>query len=240
MPHISIKAEELGQILAFPVTNSFLLTYLLLVIFLIFALIYNYKLGEKDSRFVLFVRFSLNGLYSLFQSILGDEAKKFFSLVASFFLFILFSNWLGLLPGVGSIIYRINQHDIPLFRGGTADLNTTLGLAFLSVILIQYYGVKYLGFKTYIKKFINFANPITFFTGLLETISEFSRIISFAFRLFGNIFAGEVLLTIIAFLIPILAPFPFLILEVFVGLVQALVFAMLTAVFIKMAIAKLH
>lgn len=128
---------------------------------------------------------------------------------------------------------------IPLFRGTTADLNTTIMLAVLSFLVIQFYGVKVLGFG-YLKKFINLHGPIDFFVGLLEVISEFSKIISFAFRLFGNIFAGEVLLVVIAFLIPVVASFPFLLLEVFVGFIQALVFAMLTAIFINVATTAHH
>ena len=159
-------------------------------------------------------------------------------------IFILFQNWFGLLPGVGSILIGVAEghevHTVPLLRANNADLNATLSLGIISVLLTQIFGIKFLGFKTYIKKFINFSNPISFFTGILEIISEFSKVISFSFRLFGNIFAGEVLLAIIAFLIPILASFPFLLLELFVGLVQALVFSMLSAVFLSVAISKEH
>lgn len=123
---------------------------------------------------------------------------------------------------------------VPLLRGATADLNTTLAIAIVAVLSVQYYGFKTLG-AAYFNKFFNFKNPIMFGVGLLEIISEFSRIISFAFRLFGNIFAGEVLLTVIAFLMPLVAPLPFLGLELFVGFIQALVFSMLTAVFLNMA-----
>ena len=125
----------------------------------------------------------------------------------------------------------------PLLRGATADLNTTLAIALVSVASIQFYGLKTLG-TAYLKKFFNFSNPIMFGVGLLEIVSEASRIISFAFRLFGNIFAGEVLLTVIAFLMPLIAPLPFLGLELFVGFIQALVFSMLTAVFLNMSVAK--
>lgn len=127
---------------------------------------------------------------------------------------------------------------IPLLRGNNADLNATLALAIISVIMIQVYGIQFLGFATYISKFLNFKDPIYFVLGLLEIISEVSKVLSFAFRLFGNIFAGEVLLTIVAFLVPVLASFPFLILEVFVGFVQALVFSMLTSVFLSLAVSK--
>lgn len=123
---------------------------------------------------------------------------------------------------------------VPIFRAGTADLNTTLALALISVIATQVIGFKYLSFG-YFKKFFNFKNPIFFFVGILELISEVAKIISFAFRLFGNIFAGEVLLVVIAFLIPLLAPIPFLGLEIFVGAIQALVFMMLSLVFMSMA-----
>jgi F-type H+-transporting ATPase subunit a len=123
---------------------------------------------------------------------------------------------------------------VPLFRAGTADLNTTIALAFLSVILTQIFGISHQGMK-YFKKFINFSNPILFFVGILEAISEVAKIISFAFRLFGNIFAGEVLLMVTAFLIPLFIPLPFYGLEVFVGLIQALVFVMLSLIFFNMA-----
>ena len=188
----------------------------------------------------------------MFETILGDLHEKAFPLLASFFFFILLSNWFGLLPGVGSITITPPVHikneviieepatkeevKVPLLRGTTADLNTTLGLALISFLAIQYFGITTVGAVGYAKKFINLTNPINFFIGILELVSEFSKILSFAFRLFGNIFAGEVLLGVIAFLIPVLASFPFLLMEIFVGLVQALVFSMLTGVFISSAV----
>lgn len=140
-----------------------------------------------------------------------------------------------------SVLVESPSHDeiktIPLFRGNNADLNATLALAIISVVMIQVYGIQFLGFKTYISKFVNFKDPIYFILGILEMVSELSKVLSFAFRLFGNIFAGEVLLTIVAFLVPVLASFPFLILEVFVGFVQALVFSMLTSVFLSLSVS---
>jgi F-type H+-transporting ATPase subunit a len=129
---------------------------------------------------------------------------------------------------------KTEEEFTPLLRGATADLNTTFALAIIAVWMIQVFGIQSLGLG-YFKKFLNFSNPIMFAIGLLEIVSEISRIISFAFRLFGNIFAGEVLLTVIAFLMPLIAPLPFLGLELFVGFIQALVFSMLTAVFLNMA-----
>ena len=183
----------------------------------------------------------VESLYNLVESVEKQHAKKYFPLIATFFIFILFNNWSGLIPGFGSIgLWEEKEGErilIPFFRAGTADLNTTLGLALISVIAIQYFGIQSLGIKLYLKKFFNFSNPINFFVGILEFIGEFTKIISFTFRLFGNIFAGEVLLAIIVFLVPVFASIPFLGLEIFVGLIQALVFAMLTLVFITVATA---
>ncbi|MDZ7586932.1 MAG: FoF1 ATP synthase subunit a, partial [Patescibacteria group bacterium] len=166
-----------------------------------------------------------------------------FPLIASIFLFVMLASWAGLLPGSETIGFMKNidglKEFVPFFRGGTADLNITLGLAIFAVFSIQYYGYKTLGLK-YFKKFFDLSNPINFFVGFLELISEFAKIISFAFRLFGNIFAGEVLIAVIAFLLPIIAPLPFIGLEIFVGFIQALVFATLTLVFITIATNNHH
>lgn len=123
---------------------------------------------------------------------------------------------------------------VPYLRAGTADLNTTLALALFTMIMVQVMGVKYQGL-VYFKKFFNLKNPIMFFVSILETISEVAKILSFSFRLFGNIFAGEVLLVVVGSLIPLIAPMPFYGLEIFVGLIQALVFALLSIVFFTQA-----
>lgn len=128
----------------------------------------------------------------------------------------------------------------PIFRPGTADLSFTLALAFCAVLLTQVMGVMALGGWGYFSRFLNFHNPIHFFVGLLEIISEFSKMVSFSFRLFGNIFAGEVLLTVIIALVPYIVPMPFYGLEIFVGAVQALVFSVLTLVFFKGAVTEAH
>ena len=185
----------------------------------------------------------VGGIYNLFESINGEKVKIFFPLLGTLFIFIITANWMSLLPGIGTIgLYEIEEGRkvfIPLLRGATADLNTTIGLAIVAMLVIQFYGIKDLGVE-YLKKFFNFKSPIGFYVGVLELISEVSRLISFAFRLFGNIFAGEVLLTVIAFLMPVIAPIPFLGLEVFVGFIQALVFSMLTSVFLNVATSKAH
>lgn len=237
MPEISIKAEPIFHILGFTVTNSFLTSSIVMILTVLLCFyFYRQSKAQIKSGFYYVIKFIVNAVYSLFESVFGEKTPLFFPILFAFFFYILLENWFGLLPGVGSILYK----HVPLFRGNNADLNTTIGLALIAFFLIQYYSIKYIGVKGYLKKFFNFTNPIMFFVGILDIVSEFSKIISFSFRLFGNIFAGEVLMTIIAFLVPILASFPFLLFEIFVGVIQALVFSMLTAVFINGAIEKHH
>lgn len=128
---------------------------------------------------------------------------------------------------------------VDILRGANADLNMTLALALISVGATQYFGVKFAGLA-YFKKFFNFSSPINFFIGILELVSEFSKIISFAFRLFGNILAGEVLVSVMKFLVPLLIPIPFIGFEVFVGGLQAYIFGMLSLVFFNMAASDHH
>lgn len=130
-------------------------------------------------------------------------------------------------------------HAVDILRGANADVNMTLALALISVTSTQVFGIKFAGLA-YFKKFINFSSPINFFIGILELVAEVSKIISFAFRLFGNIFAGEVLVSVIKFLIPVLIPIPFMGFEIFVGALQAYVFAMLSLVFFNMAASEHH
>jgi F-type H+-transporting ATPase subunit a len=236
---ISIKAEKIFDLFGFPITNSIIMTWLVMCFLIIFSFFVTRKLSKIPSRIQLIGELLVGGIFSFFETILGRNTKKVFPLIGTLFIFIIFLNWFGLIPGVGTIgIYEMeNSHKvfIPLFRAGSADLNTTLALAIIAVFTIQYFGVTHAKMK-YFSHFINFRSPIDFFVGILEFIGEFTKIISFAFRLFGNIFAGEVLLTVIAFLIPFIAPLPFLMMELFIGFIQALVFSMLTTVFISMAI----
>lgn len=242
MLHISISAEKIFTIAGIiPVTNSLLTAWIVILILLILSLLSTRKISLVPGYLQSLAEIVIEGIYNLFDSVVGETIATYFPLLGTLFLFIITMNWVGLLPGVGTIgIFRMvgnTQEFIPLFRSGSADLNMTLSLALIAFFAIQYTGFKTLGAR-YLKKFFNFSNPISIFVGILELVSEFSKIISFAFRLFGNIFAGEVLLTVIAFLMPLFAPLPFLGLELFVGFIQALVFSMLTAAFISLAAAK--
>lgn len=232
--HISIAAEELFRIGPLPVTNALLTSWLVVIALSLLFIKLSRSLKEVPTVKQLFIELPIDMIYSLCRSVAQGKAAAFFPYIAVFFLFILISNWSGLIPGVGTIL--VGKHEpIPLFRAPTADLNLTFALAIISVILIQYQGVKSLG-VTYFGKFFSL-KPGNAFIGLLELISEFSKILSFSFRLFGNIFAGEVLLLVIAFLVRWVAPIPFYGLELFVGFIQALVFSMLTLVFFNIATA---
>jgi len=227
----------------FPVTNSVLLTGVVLVIIVYLCLFFrqNIKLipGKIQGIFELFFEMMLD----LTDSIFGSRrlSEKYLPFLATLFFAILFSNWLGLVPGVGSIGVWETTHEgmklVPLFRAPAADLNFTLILAIISIITINFFAIVALGWKQHASKFFNFKTPIMTFVGFLELISEFVKVVSFSFRLFGNVFAGEVLLTIIGFLVPYFIPLPFLFLEVFVGLIQAFIFTLLTTVFLSIAVS---
>jgi F-type H+-transporting ATPase subunit a len=236
MEEISIKAEELFKIGEFAVTNSLFLTAIVSIL-LIFLSIFLYKKitiipGKIQGAFEM----SFEWFIDLMANTLGSKTKaeKYFPLVATIFIFILTSNLLGIFPGVGSFTLKHGAHNIPIFRSPAADLNFTLAFALISVIMTNILGMMAVGVLPHIGKFLNFKSPIMLFIGLLELVSEFAKIISLSFRLFGNVFAGEVLLTIIFFLAPYFVPLPFLFLEIFVGLIQAFLFAMLTLVSIAL------
>ena len=236
MPHISLAAEKIFVVGGLPITNSLLTSWLVAIFLIVSALFITRQLTLIPSRAQLIAESLIGGLYDFFQTITGKYVNQFFPLIASLFLFIITANWVGLLPGVGTIGFFRDEKFIPLLRGATADLNTTVALALVAVVAIQYFGFTTVGFR-YSSRFLNFTNPIYFVLGLLELVSEITKIISFAFRLFGNIFAGEVLLTVMAFLMPFIVPLPFLMMELFIGFIQALVFSMLTAVFLHVAVS---
>jgi F-type H+-transporting ATPase subunit a len=237
MPQISLAAEKIGSVFGFPITNSLLATWVVMAILIVFSLSATRNMTLVPRGIQSIAEMLVGGLYEFFTSVAGKHIKQFFPLIASFFLFIIFANWFGLLPGVGTVgFFEHGDTFVPLLRGSNADLNMTLALAIISIVSIQYFGFKTLGFH-YSTRFVNFKGPIDFFLGILEVISQFANILSFAFRLFGNIFAGEVLLTVMAFLMPFIVPLPFMALELFVGFVQALVFSMLTAAFLNVAVS---
>jgi len=256
---VTLFAEPIWAFCSFTVTNSLINSWIVVLIILVLAVFIRQGLKTIPSRFQTAVETIVDGALNLADSVTGDRIKtlKIFPLAFGVFLFILLNNWLGLLPGVGSIGFIATQgHQqifVPLLRGATADFNTTLALALMSVIGGNIFGIVAVGAWKYFNKFVNLkalasiprkiikeptiimVNPIKFFVGLIEIIGEFAKIASLSFRLFGNIFAGEVLLTSIAIMIAFIAPIPFIFLEIIIGIVQALIFSMLTLVYFSVA-----
>lgn len=242
MHEISIKAEEIFHIGAWPVTNALLLSTLAVLVLLAFGFFLKRKLLLVPGKLQGIFEFLIESLLDLMDSVLGERklSEKYLPLIATIFLFILTSNWLGLFPIVGSLEITENHHIVPLLRAPASDLNFTIALAIISVFAVNFLGAFAIGARKHLSKFFTFKNPIFSFVGILEFLSEFIKIISFSFRLFGNVFAGEVLLMIVGFLAPHIIPLPFLFLEVFVGFIQAFIFSMLTLVFLSMAVREAH
>jgi len=236
MEEISLKAQQLFNIGNFSVTNGLLLTLFASLVLIAFSLVLRNKIKLIPGKLQGAAEMGVEGLLGLMESTLGsmEKAEKYFPLVATIFIFILTSNLLGTFPGVGSVMFEKGGSEVPLFRSPAADLNFTLAFAVISVMLTNLIGMASVGAFKHLGKYFNFSSPVNFFIGILELISEAAKIISLSFRLFGNVFAGEVLLTIISFLAPYIIPLPFLFLEIFVGMIQAFIFAMITLVSIAL------
>jgi F-type H+-transporting ATPase subunit a len=206
----------------------------------------------KPNKFQAFIELIGESLYNLINGITRTNkiSTLLFSLCGFFFAYIAIASWAGLIPGVGQLyIKNVEDEYVHLFRASTTDLSGTVALSIIAFVLIQFQGLRTLKLG-YIGKFINFSSPMAFFVGLLELISEVARLLSFSLRLFGNIFAGEVMLKIVGDLSRfsierfgfIGIPFPALIiaLEFFVALIQAYVFVSLFLVFSSLAKEEAH
>ncbi len=240
MEEISLKAQELFNIGGFGFTNSLALTLVASLVLICFSFVVSRRVRLVPGNLQSAVEMGMEYFLDLMESTLGSMAKaeKYFPLIATIFIFILTSNLLGILPGVGSLMFENHGGEVPFFRSPAADLNFTLAFAVISVLITNIIGMASVGIFKHLGKFFNFKGPIDFFIGILELISEAAKIISLSFRLFGNVFAGEVLLTIIFFLAPYFIPLPFMLLEIFVGLIQAFIFSMITLVSIALHTAE--
>lgn len=242
--HIAIAPELIAHIGDFPITNTLMVAWLTTLILTLLAIFATSRLHAIPSGIQNLFELIIETGYQVTEDIAHSKAKTFFPWVMTFFLFILAANLLGLFPGFGTIGFYEMQDGhkvfVPLLRSANSDLNMTLGLALLSAFMTHYYAVKYLGFKDYVGKFISL-NPIFLFVGLIELVSEFTKVASLSLRLFGNIFAGEVVLSTVAGLskyTAFLVPLPFYFLEIIVAFVQAAVFMMLTLVFMSLLSEK--
>lgn len=244
--NISLAAEPVFHIGSFPVTNTLLTAWIAMAVLILLALFLRRSLTDVPKGLQNVAEAILEAILNLMDSVTGsrEKSRRYLPLVATIFLFILTANWLGLMPGFGSVGMNESVEGVstfvPYLRSTNSDLNVTIALAVISVLAIQFFGIAAVGVVRYSKRFLNFSNPIMTFVGVIELISEVAKLVSFSFRLFGNVFAGEVLLTVVAGLIPVAAPVPFYFLEVFVGFIQAFVFAILTLVFIQVATVETH
>jgi F-type H+-transporting ATPase subunit a len=230
---IPLGSETLFTLFGFRITNTITGTLVTdAVLFAVVFLVYKgiaLRPGKLQNIFEIIIDY----FYSVTKEIAGTRAASIFPWFASFFFFILFANFLGLIPGYGLPSIRVGEEYIPLLRVPSSDFNTTFALAVISLLATHVLSVRYLGVKNYLKHFFSLS-PILLFVGFLELVSELTKLISFSFRLFGNIFAGEVVLSRASSLVSVfLVPIPFVALEMIVAVVQALVFAMLTMIFMS-------
>jgi F-type H+-transporting ATPase subunit a len=260
-PEFKLPAETVFHLFGFPVTNSIIAAWITMIFLVVFFYVVTRRMKLVPGRLQSAFEFLLGWLYDFCRRVAGEEnGRKFFPVVTTIFLFVAFNAWLSLIPGFGSImVATAGGAHVPLLRGANTDINMPLALALVSFVFVEYFGLRSLGIR-YLGKFLNvgqffgsigqmmrgklraglsglFTGFINIFVGFLETLSEFVRIVSFTFRLFGNMTAGEFVLLIAAFLVPWVFSLPFYGLELLVGFVQALIFSGLTLVFLTIAAA---
>ena len=250
---LPLKPATLIHIGKFAITNSMLLTWVVAAGIIVFAQLAMRKIEQIPSGAQNFWEWLVEGLYNFLENIIGrDLVRKTFWFFATIFIFILFVNWFGLIPGVGTIgwghhdpatgIFRVDR---PLLRGGNADLNMTTAMAAIFFVLWVIWAIQANGVGGFLRHLFGAKGETTgilklvmvvvfFMVGWLEVVSILFRPVSLSFRLFGNIYAGESTLEVMSSMVPFLSwliPIPFYFLELLVGVVQALVFTLLTAVF---------
>jgi F-type H+-transporting ATPase subunit a len=226
----TLAAEPLFHIGNIAITNALIDTILVDAVLIGLAVYVKKHVTIVPSFFQGIIEMAIEGFYNLTESVAQTRAKKIFPYVMTFFLFILISNWSGLLPVITALGVHHGDEFIPLIRSASTDLNTTIALALVSLVATHTMSVKTLGIKSYLSRFFSL-NPLALYTGLLELISEFTKIISFSFRLFGNIFVGEIMLASLSAVFAFLLPIPIIMYELFVGVIQATIFGLLTMAF---------
>jgi len=251
-----LVAEPIFHIGSFPITNTYINSWIAVLFFIIVGYILRNRVAMIPRGIQNVAEGVLEFLLGYIDNVTKDRKRslKFLPIVGGLFLFILFSNWIGLVPGTGSIgrnlLVEGHVELVPIFRPANTDLNMTLAMAVLAVVGSHILGIVAIGFWKYSNKYIKVGDfirsipkgampiavaAIEFAVGLIEVFSEIAKMVSLSLRLFGNVFAGEILLTVLASLVAYFVPLPFMFLELLVGLIQATVFAMLTLVYLTMA-----
>ncbi len=240
VPEVHLAPQGIFNIGGFTVTNTLLSAWLTTVVVLLLFVGGGRKMQMVPGRLQNVLEMLVEALYGFIRGVVGDYyARRFFPVLATIFIFVAFNAWMALLPIYPTLGFTEDGADhvtTHLLRSAGTDINLPLALAIISFVFIEAWGFRAHRFG-YMKEFIRLGNPIQMFIGLLELLSHFIRLISFTFRLFGNMLAGEIILLMVTFLLIFLAPIAFYMLEILVGGVQALIFLGLTLVFAFMAVA---
>lgn len=228
----SLAAETLFHIGPVPITNTVVDTILVDILLISLALFIHKKHTLVPTFFQSLIEMAIETFYNMTHSVAGERTKKIFPYVMTFFLVILLANWTGLTPILTGMGVYHGEELVPLVRSASSDLNFTFALAVVSLVATHAFSIRTLKLKTYLSRFFSL-NPLMLFIGLLELILEFAKIVSFSFRLFGNIFVGKVLLLSATSLFLLFLPVPIMLYEMFIGLIQAAIFALLTMAFMS-------
>ena len=258
-PEPHLPAPVLFHVFGLPITNTMLAGWFTVIFLVLVSWLVTRRMKVVPGRVQAAFEFLLGWVFDLCKSVAGEEnGRKFFPVICTIFLFVAFNAWLSLIPGFGSVELISHGHEYELIRGANTDVNTPLAIAVVSFVFVAYYGLKTIR-MAWIKQYINvgplfssigqifkgkfnfmgiFSGIIAAFVGGLELLSLFIRIVSFTFRLFGNMTAGEILIMVAAFLLPMAIGWAVYGLELFIGFIQALVFSGLTLAFVTMAVTS--
>jgi F-type H+-transporting ATPase subunit a len=264
-PQVELPSKVLFNVAGFPITNTVIASWLTVIVLAIVFYVCTRKMKLIPGKLQNLAEMAVEALLSFVKSVAGDkQARLLFPLVATIFIYVITNAYLALLPFFGTIVVTGQEGTaVPLFRAANTDINVPLSIAIMSFIFVEFWGMKSLGAFRYLGEFFSFGQIgrgikdlftgkirpaitniafgfINLFVGMLEVFSHLIRIISFTFRLFGNMTAGEMLLLVSAFLIPLIFTIPFYGLELLIGFIQALIFAGLTLVFGTIAVAPMH
>lgn len=251
----TLYGEEIFHIGNFPVTNSMFTSWIALLVIIVISLVLSAKKKLIPRGIQNVFEIIIEELLKLCDTVTQNRRTSEISLpiVMSLVVFVLINNWIGILPGIGTIFIETGHGDIALFRGATADINTTLALSLVAVIFANAVGIFTVGVWGTFTKFVRLPAlmrlrrvakdpmqlilvPIDLLVGFLELLGEVAKVASLSFRLFGNIFAGEVLIASMATIFAYFTPMPFLFLEFFVGIIQAFIIGLLSVVYVTLAV----
>jgi F-type H+-transporting ATPase subunit a len=238
MSEIILKAHQFTEVLGFPITDSFMTMIFGSILLIVLVLIFSSSFALIPGKFQMLTEDLVDGVRNYTIDTLENEkvGKKVYPLIITIFVFILFFNLIKFIPGFEVLKFG----DYHFFKSLHSDLNMTIALAVVSFVVIQAFGISVLGFFKYGSKFINLKKPLSIPIGLIELVSEMSKLISLSFRLFGNILAGTIIMLILEEISHLGLPIPVMFFEIFVAVLQAAIFAMLTLFYIKLAISEPH